>query len=127
MSNSKSVSPPVSSIVSTARPASVNRSAMVRGSRSVATISLSQLVLMRMSAECSRQVAGTYAGLRSELLEEAKVVREEQANVVEIELARGEPIDAKSEGESREALRVDADRSKYVRMHHSRAAHLDPA
>jgi len=64
--------------------------------------------------------------LPSELVEEAKVVLEEQANVGDAVLAHGKAFDAESEGPAGVLFAVDADGVKDVRIYHTAAAHFNP-
>src|SRR5215210_7002492 len=63
----------------------------------------------------------------AELFEEAHVVLEEEADVVQFVHQPAHAVDAEAEGEARELLGVNADRAQDVRVHHAGAAQLDPA
>src|SRR5690606_19474315 len=62
-----------------------------------------------------------------ELLEEADVVLEEGAQVVDAVAQHREALHAQPEGEAGVAFRVDADRLQHVRVDHAAAQHFQPA
>src|SRR5688500_15580114 len=62
----------------------------------------------------------------SELAEEADVVLDEQADVVDAVLAHGDPLDAEAEGPAGVFFGVDAARLEDVGVDHPAAAELDP-
>ena len=62
-----------------------------------------------------------------ELLEEADVVGDEVADVVDVVADHGAAVDAEAEGEARPLLGVDADGLEHVGVDHPAAAQLDPA
>src|SRR4249919_318633 len=62
-----------------------------------------------------------------ELLEEAHVVLEEAAQIVDAVTQHREALHAHAEGIAGVFLRIDADVAKHVRMDHAAAQHLEPA
>src|SRR2546421_5566979 len=105
---------PRSSVPSTSKPAKVSLRASSSAGRSVAHSSRSQF-------------SETFMAALSQLLQEADVVVEEQAQVVDSVAQHRQPVDAHAEGVSRVLLRIDPHARKLVRVHHSRAEHLHPA
>src|SRR5688572_23342773 len=101
-------------MASTSKPAIVSRSASWRGANRTSTQSCNQARLMRMTA-ASR-----------ELLQEAQVVLEIQADVVDVVTQHRKPIDAHTERVSRIALRVDAHIAQDRRMHDAGTRDLEP-
>src|SRR5687768_7391601 len=63
----------------------------------------------------------------AELFEEAHVVLEEEAYVVQLVHQPAHAVDAEAEGEARELFRVYPDGTQDVRVHHAGAAQLYPA
>src|SRR5690606_29306906 len=104
---------------STSRPAMVSRSPRAAGLSSTATHSRSQSVLIfiaRLSSDGS-----------TELLQEAQIVLEEDAQVVDAVAQHGQPLQAGAEGIAGVALGIDADVAEHFRMHHAAAQHFQPA
>src|SRR6185436_3180652 len=113
MSRSKTVSRPSLSIASTARPARVRRSASRAGSTGTSTNSRSH-------------ESGTFMGAPSrELLQEAQVVRVEEADVVDAVAHHGHALDAQAEGEAGDLFRVvdDAPEARVDRLEHGGIDH----
>src|SRR5690606_3326405 len=62
-----------------------------------------------------------------ELFEEAEIVLEEAAQIVDTVAQHGETLHAEAEGEAGVTFRVDAAVPQHVRMHHAAAQHFQPA
>ena len=60
----------------------------------------------------------------SELLEEALVVFEDQAQVVDLIFAHRQTLEAHAEGPARVHVRVDAAAGEHLRVDHAGAEHL---
>src|SRR5437867_10439556 len=60
-----------------------------------------------------------------ELRQKSQIVFEEQTNVVDAVLEHGDALDAETERESREAVRVVPHLLEHRGVHHAGAAHLD--
>src|SRR5207248_8159088 len=78
-----------------------------------------------MGAKSLSQERG--ALMPSELLQEADVVDQEVALVVDLVTDLGQAVDAETEGESRPLLRIEPAGSQHVGVDHAAAAELDPA
>ena len=65
--------------------------------------------------------------MRHELPQEAQIVLEEQAQIVDAVAQHRQAIRSHAEGEALVALRIDADCAQHVRMHLARARDLQPA
>src|SRR5215470_300594 len=108
-------------IAATSIPALTRRSATAAGGRSVSTNSRSQRY------EIFTAFPSPSAVRRGrELREEAHVVLEEQADVVDLVLEDGHALHAHAEGPPRDFLRIVAHVAQDVGMHHARAQDLDP-
>src|SRR5215471_2267950 len=108
-------------IAATSIPALTRRSAIVAGGRSVSTNSRSQRY--EIFTACPSPPAVRRC---RELREEAHVVLEEQADVVDLVLEDGHALHAHAKGPARDFLRVVAHVAQDVGMHHARAQDLDP-
>ena len=64
---------------------------------------------------------------RQNCSQEADVVGDELADVVEAVTLLGQPVDAEPEGEARPLLGVEPAGAQHVRVDHPAAAQLDPA
>ena len=62
-----------------------------------------------------------------ELIEEAQIVLEEQADVGDAVLSHGESLDTETESPAGVFFAINADGVEHVRVHHAAAAHLHPA
>src|SRR5690606_8018750 len=102
---------------STSRPMPVRPAASSSRDASTVTCSRSQL-----SGNLIAALPGS-----GELPQEAAVVFEEAAQVVDAVAQHGQAFNAQAEGEAGVALGVDADVAQHVRMHHAAAQHLQPA
>ena len=97
------------------RPALTRRSASCAGGRSRVD---------ELAQPAHREI---FTAPRGELLEEAQVVLEEEADVVDAVLEHGHALDAHAERPARDLFRVVADVAQHVGMHHARAQDLEPA
>ena len=100
----------------TSIPAPTSSSRISAGARSVATNSRSQRVETLIPRPRPRP-----------LPEEAQVVVEEEADVVDAVLEHGDSLDAHAERPASHGLGVVAHVPEHVRVHHARAEDLEPA
>src|SRR6185369_15470445 len=109
--------PPSAWYASTSRPAIVSLSA------SACPESFgSQKLLSQLSGTFMR-----FACCSGELLQEAQVAVEEQAQVLDAVAEHGQALEAGAEGEADVLLRVEAEVAHHLGMHLSRAGDLEPA
>src|SRR5690606_20266350 len=76
---------------------------------------------------CESRVPGPESRPSSELAQEAHVVVEEVAQVVDPVTQHREAFDADAEGEAGVPLRIDADVAQHTRVDHAAAEHLEPS
>src|SRR5688572_19962942 len=107
-------------------------------SPSTAMSSTSRPIAVSVAASSSRvasvltcwrsQFSENFIGAAScELAQEAHVVVEEAAQVVDAIAQHREALDAEAEGEAGVAFRIDADVAQHARMDHAAAEHFQPA
>src|SRR5690606_23413210 len=127
---------PSTSICSTAMPRSLRCSPIAAGSPSIGAKSRSQdsrtfigCTSARRDGEAGplrrRPASGGEAG-PSELGEEADVVGEEVAQVVDAVAGRGQAVDAEAEREPLPLVGVEPAVAEHVRVDHAAAAQLEP-
>src|SRR5256712_2101496 len=114
-SKSKTVSRPTRSRESMGMPTAVSRAPTSAASSPGSTNSFNQSRLNFIPPS------------RRELLQEPEIVLEQQSYVVDPVFQHGDPVHSEPEGKARKDLRVVADGSKHVGVHHPRAAHLQPS
>src|SRR6478752_5604735 len=108
---------------STAMPRSLISSPSATGSPSMGANSWSH----DSSTFMRDHLSGRGMAAASELLQEADVVAEHVADVVDAVAHERQPVGAEAEREARPDLRVVADRGEHVGVHHAAAPELEPA
>ncbi len=78
-------------------------------------------------ASCARRFCSCAFPCPAELLEEAQIVVEEQAQVVDAVAQHRQALHAHAEGITGVLLGIDTDRGEHIRMHHAAAQQLQPA